>query len=141
MAQLMGEYSEKAEENDLIFVMDIPKDDVSIMADRRSMWRVLNNLLSNICKYSLPGTRVYQTIDRRDGNVIITYKNISKYELNISGKELTERFMRGDKSRHTEGSGLGLSIAQNLVELQEGSFDIIIDGDLFKVKMEFKELK
>ena len=111
------------------------------MAERRSRWRVLNNLLSIICKYSRPGTRVYQNIDRRDGNVIITYKNISKYELNISGKELTERFMRGDKSRHTEGSGLGLSIAQNLVELQEGSFDIIIDGDLFKVRMEFKELK
>lgn len=140
MTQIMGEYGEKAKENDLVFIIDIPKEDVNIMADGRSMWRVLNNLLSNICKYSMPGTRVYQYLEVSENKAIITYKNISKYELNISGQELTERFIRGDSSRHTEGSGLGLSIAQNLVELQNGSFDIQIDGDLFKVVMEFELL-
>lgn len=137
MTQVMGEYSEKAEENDLDFIINIPKKDVKIMADGRRMWRVLNNLMSNICKYSMPGTRVYQNLEVCDGKAVITYKNISKYELNITGRELTERFVRGDSSRHTEGSGLGLSIAENLVELQKGEFNISIDGDLFKVTMKF----
>lgn len=141
MTQLMGEYSEKAKENDLEFIIDMPKEEIEILADGRCMWRIFNNLLSNICKYSMPGTRVYQTLEAKEGKAVIVYKNISKYELNISGKELTERFVRGDSSRHTEGSGLGLSIAENLVELQGGRFEIQIDGDLFKVIMEFDLLQ
>lgn len=137
MAQVLGEYKEKAENEDLEMILKLPEEYVSIMADGRSMWRVLDNLLNNICKYSQPGTRVYQILEKKEEKAVITYKNTSKYELNISGEELTERFVRGDSSRHTEGSGLGLSIARNLVELQGGSFDIYIDGDLFKVIMEF----
>ena len=137
MNQVMGEYQEKAERAQLELVMNLPEESVSIMADGRSMWRVLDNLMNNICKYSQPGTRVYQTLEIKDGKAVITYRNTSKYELNISGDELTERFVRGDSSRHTEGSGLGLSIAKNLVELQGGSFEIYIDGDLFKTIIEF----
>lgn len=137
MTQAMGEYKEKAESQDLEMIMNLPEDSISIMADGRSMWRVLDNLMNNICKYSQPGTRVYQTLERKDGKAVITYRNTSRYELNITGEELTERFVRGDSSRHTEGSGLGLSIAKNLVELQGGSFDIYIDGDLFKTIIEF----
>lgn len=137
MAQVMGEYKEKAEGEKLELIMKLPEENIAIMADGRSMWRVLDNMLNNICKYSQPGTRVYQTLEKKDGKAVITYKNTSKYELNISGEELTERFVRGDSSRHTEGSGLGLSIARNLVELQGGSFEIYIDGDLFKVIIEF----
>lgn len=137
MSQIMGEYKEKAEEKGLKLILDIPERDPVITADGKSMWRVLNNLMSNICKYSQTGTRVYQTLKIKDEKVVLTYKNTSAYELNISEEELMERFVRGDSSRHTEGSGLGLSIAQNLVELQGGSFGIYIDGDLFKVTMEF----
>lgn len=137
MMQVMGEYKEKAEKERLEMIMRLPEENISIMADGRSMWRVFDNLLNNICKYSQPGTRVYQTLEKKAGKAVITYKNTSKYELNISGEELTERFVRGDSSRHTEGSGLGLSIARNLVELQGGSFEIYIDGDLFKVIIEF----
>lgn len=137
MTQVMGEYKEKAEGENLEMIIKLPDESIMIMADGRSMWRVLDNLLNNICKYSQAGTRVYQTLEEKDGKAVITYKNTSRYELNISGDELTERFVRGDSSRHTEGSGLGLSIARNLVELQGGTFEIYIDGDLFKVIIEF----
>lgn len=142
MTQVMGEYQEKAEKEDLKLIMDIPESDegVMIMADGRQLWRILNNLMNNICKYSMPGSRVYQSLKTEDGKAVITYRNISRYELNISADELTERFVRGDSSRHTEGSGLGLSIAQNLTELQGGTFDISIDGDLFKVTVKFDQI-
>lgn len=140
MSQTMGEYKTKAENNGLEFVLKVPEDEIEILADGRRLWRVFDNLLNNICKYGQPGTRVYLTLDEESGKAIITYRNISKYELNISEAELMERFVRGDKARHTEGSGLGLSIARNLVELQNGSFDITIDGDLFKVTMAFDKL-
>ena len=100
------------------------------------MWRIFDNLLNNICKYSQPGTRVYQSLEKTGDKAVITYKNTSRYQLNISEEELMERFVRGDSSRHTEGSGLGLSIARNLANLQGGKFDIHIDGDLFKVIVE-----
>ena len=111
------------------------------MADGRHLWRVFENLTANICKYSLSGTRVYLEIYEDSDNVCITFKNISKNELNISGEELTERFVRGDSSRNTEGSGLGLSIAKNLTDLQGGKLCIDIDGDLFKATVIFKGIK
>ena len=98
---------------------------------------MLENLTGNVCKYSLPGTRVYMDLTVRDKKAVITFKNISKYPLNISGDELMERFVRGDTSRNTEGSGLGLSIARSLTELQGGDMKIDIDGDLFKATLKF----
>ena len=107
------------------------------MADGRHLWRVFDNLMSNVCKYAQFGTRVYLDVANVGGKAVIVFKNISKYELNLSGDELTERFVRGDSSRNTEGSGLGLSIAQSLVALQNGNLNIVTDGDLFKVIITF----
>ena len=112
MMQVMGEYQEKTEAADLTMIPTQPEEDLEILADGRSLWRVFDNLLNNICKYSQPGTRVYQTLERQDDKAVIIYRNTSAYELNITEEELMERFVRGDKSRHTEGSGLGLSIAR-----------------------------
>lgn len=108
------------------------------MADSRYMFRVIENLFSNISKYALENSRVYIDVKENGENVLIEVKNISKDRLNISAEELMQRFVRGDKSRTTEGSGLGLSIAQNLTELQQGRFTLKLDGDLFKVELEFK---
>lgn len=138
MEQVTGEYKERAEEAGLELISRVPDDKTEILADGRSLWRVFDNVMNNICKYSQPGTRVYQILEKKDDRAVITYKNTSKYELDITADELMERFVRGDKSRSTEGSGLGLSIAKNLTELQGGSFDIFIDGDLFKVVMKFR---
>lgn len=138
MMQVLGEYKEKVESADLKIVSKLPDEKPEIMADGRSMWRIFDNLMNNICKYSQPGTRVYQILETDGDSVAVTYKNTSKYELEITAEELMERFVRGDKSRSTEGSGLGLSIARNLTELNGGSFDVDIDGDLFKVKMKFR---
>ena len=102
------------------------------MADGKLLWRIFDNLLGNICKYSQPGTRVYLNVDTQGEELVISFRNISRYSLNITSEELMERFVRGDSSRHTDGSGLGLSIAKNLVELQKGKMEIVIDGDLFK---------
>ena len=140
LSQTMGEYMERAETNNLEFVLKVPDEELEILADGRRLWRVFDNLLNNICKYSQPGTRAYLTLEQNDGKAVITYRNISKYELDITEEELMERFVRGDRSRNTEGSGLGLSIARNLVELQGGHFDISIDGDLFKVVIMFPVL-
>ena len=137
MAQTMGEYESRAEDNDLKLMLRLPERELEILADGRRLWRVFDNLLNNICKYAQPGTRVYLSLEEAEGKAVVIYRNVSKYELDISAEELMERFVRGDRSRHTEGSGLGLSIAKNLVEMQEGSFDIHIDGDLFKVTMKF----
>ena len=97
----------------------------------------MENLVQNICKYAQPDTRVYIDLDDREKGAVISFKNISRYELNISGDELMERFVRGDASRHTEGSGLGLSIAGSLMELMRGKLEIVVDGDLFKVVLHF----
>ena len=105
------------------------------------MYRVLENMYSNISKYAMEGTRVYTDISEKDGNVLIQLKNVSKQKLNISADELMQRFVRGEASRNTEGSGLGLSIARSLTELQDGKFNIYLDGDLFKVTIEFEEEK
>ena len=140
MKQIAGECEDRLDKADLKLVSKIPDEEIRIMADSRSMWRILDNVMNNICKYSQPGTRVYQTLEAENGKVMFVYKNVSRYELNITGEELMERFVRGDSSRHTEGSGLGLSIAKNLTELQNGKFDIFIDGDLFKVIVEFDSI-
>lgn len=137
MMQVCGEYDEKLKEKKLEVVSQFKDEDSEIMADGRSMWRIFDNVMGNICKYSQPNTRVYQLIEKKDGRLTITYKNTSEYQLNISEEELMERFVRGDSSRHTEGSGLGLSIAKNLAALQGGNLKVNIDGDLFKVIMEF----
>lgn len=137
MVQVMGEYEERTKAEGLTLISKIPDEELEIMADGRSMQRIFDNIFSNICKYSQSGTRVYQSLEKIGDRAVITYKNTSKYELNITEEELMERFVRGDSSRHTEGSGLGLSIAKNLAQLQGGNFQIYIDGDLFKVVMEF----
>ena len=109
------------------------------MADTRHLYRVFDNLMNNICKYAQPGSRVYVNLEAAAFRVRITFRNISKYPLNISGEELMERFVRGDKSRNTEGHGLGLSIAQSLMKLIGGDMEIIVDGDLFKVILAFNQ--
>ena len=106
-------------------------------ADGRLVWRAMSNLLSNAVKYALPETRLYIDISRVEGNVLISMKNISREPLNVSAEELMERFVRGDTSRNTEGSGLGLNIAKNLMELQKGQLQLLVDGDLFKATLIF----
>ena len=108
-----------------------------VMADGRLAWRVMNNLLSNAVKYAMPGTRLYVDLSSLDGKVVLSVKNISRDELNIDADELMERFVRGDGSRNTEGSGLGLNIAKSLMELQRGQLELLVDGDLFKVTLIF----
>ena len=138
--QSLGEFEERLKTSQITPVLKVADDEMTILADGRHLWRVFDNLLNNVCKYALTGTRVYIDAKNSDNKVQITFRNISKYELNISSEELMERFVRGDKSRNTEGSGLGLSIAKSLTELQGGNFDINIDGDLFKVTVVFDKI-
>lgn len=140
LTQVIGEFEEKLQKNQLEVVVDKPEHPVKMLADGRHMWRVLDNLLNNACKYSLPGSRVYVSLKQEGSEAIIVFKNISKTALNIPSEELMERFVRGDSSRNTEGSGLGLSIAQSLTELMQGSMKLEIDGDLFKVTLRFPML-
>ncbi len=137
LSQSIGEFDEKLKTAQITPLLKKPEKSVIIMADARHLWRVCDNLLNNICKYALNSTRAYIDVAVINNKAVITFKNISKYELNISANELMERFVRGDKSRHTDGSGLGLSIAKSLTELQNGKMDIEIDGDLFKVSLTF----
>lgn len=134
--QAVGEYTERLEAAELTLVARFPDYGLCILADGRLLWRVLDNLLGNICKYAMPGTRVYLTVEEREKTVSIQLKNISRQQLNISPDELMERFVRGDSARSTEGSGLGLNIAKSLTELQHGRFRLELDGDLFKVDVE-----
>lgn len=135
--QAVGEFSEKLEVKKLQVIQSIENQELFIMADGRRLWRVFDNLLNNICKYAMFGTRVYIDLICENNKAIITFRNISEQPINISSEELTERFVRGDRSRNTEGSGLGLSIAKSLTELQNGRFEISTDGDLFKAKLIF----
>lgn len=137
--QGIGEFSEKLEECRLQVVFEQNDMPAYIYADSRRMWRVVENLFNNICKYALEGTRIYIDMTRQDGQVMVSVKNISRQQMNIRPEELTERFIRGDSSRTTEGSGLGLSIAKSLVQVQGGEFEILLDGDLFKVQISFPE--
>lgn len=141
LGQVAGEYLDRLEGAGLEPVFKPDPSAPKIMADGKLIWRVFDNLLSNVCKYAMPGTRMYFSSERKDGKVVITFRNISKYALDISADELMERFVRGDASRSTEGSGLGLSIAQSLTQLQKGEFRLDIDGDLFKAIVTFDELK
>ena len=138
LKQAVGEFEDKFEKKNLSVIIDCKSTEINIMADSRYMFRVIENLFSNISKYALENSRVYIDVKENGENVLIEVKNISKDRLNISAEELMQRFVRGDKSRTTEGSGLGLSIAQNLTELQQGRFTLKLDGDLFKVELEFK---
>lgn len=135
LSQVCGEYQQRLEKQVLEPVLSLGQPSPWAMADGRLLWRVLDNLMSNICKYAMPGTRVYLTTEREGDTARMIVKNISRYPLNISADELTERFVRGDSSRSTEGSGLGLSIATSLMSLQGGGFRLTIDGDLFKVTL------
>lgn len=137
--QSVGEFSEKLEARKLQVLTTEPDGPAYIYADSRRMWRVMENLFNNICKYAMEGTRVYVDLEKAEGKIVLSLKNISENSLNFSPDELTQRFVRGDVSRSSEGSGLGLSIAKNLTELQSGEFRITLDGDLFKVLIRFSE--
>lgn len=137
ISQSIGEFDERFNNAAVTPLLKKPERSVIIKADARHLWRIIDNLLNNICKYSQPETRAYIDVTTVNNKAVITFKNISRFELNISPDELMERFVRGDKSRNTEGSGLGLSIAKSLTELQKGEMNIEVDGDLFKVTLEF----
>lgn len=140
MTQAVGEYEDKLKTHELQLITKLPQDSLKIMVDGRHMWRVFDNLMNNVCKYAQSGTRVYFTLDRIADKVVFSLKNTSHYPLDISSEELMERFVRGDRSRHTEGSGLGLSIAKSLTELQNGEFELMVDGDFFKVTISFQAI-
>ena len=136
--QTNGEFEEKFSQKGLKIISILPSSSIMIRADGRHLWRVLENLYNNTFKYAAKNSRVYIDISTENNIATFVIKNISENPLNIRPDELTERFVRGDVSRTTEGSGLGLSIAKSLTSLQCGKFDIIIDGDLFKVQIRFK---
>lgn len=137
VSQADGEYQNRMKEASLTLITAIPDEEIWIMADSRRMWRIFDNLMNNICKYAQPNTRVYLSLEKKDDKALFTFKNVSREQLNISEEELMERFTRGDRSRNTEGNGLGLSIAHSMAQLQEGELHIEIDGDLFKAYLSF----
>lgn len=136
--QAVGDYDQKLTAGRLEVIINTYEGSLTALADGRLLWRVLDNLLGNVCKYALAGTRVYVDLTSRDGRVTLSMKNISRDPLNVSAEELMERFVRGDASRHTEGSGLGLNIARSLMELMGGSFSLAVDGDLFKAELSLR---
>ncbi|MEA4816627.1 MAG: HAMP domain-containing sensor histidine kinase [Lachnospiraceae bacterium] len=140
LRQSVGEYEDRMQDGKLDVVIFLPQEGLYVMADGKLLWRVIDNLMNNVCKYSQPGTRVYIDAKEIKGEVVISFKNISRDKLNVEVEELMERFVRGDSARNSEGSGLGLNIAKSLVELQNGHFNIAVDGDLFKVEMRFKNI-
>lgn len=135
--QAVGEFEDKFRIRKLETICTVPDEPVMVMADGRRLWRVLENLLNNACKYAMEGSRIYIDVKEEENAAIFTIKNISESPLNISPEELTERFVRGDVSRTTEGSGLGLSIAKSLTTLMQGNLIITIDGDLYKAMVSF----
>ena len=139
--QTQGELEEKFEARNLAIVTDLPAEPAVVHVDGRRMSRVLENIYGNAAKYAMPGTRVYATLKTDDTKVRFSLKNVSEHQLNIQADELTERFIRGDISRSTEGSGLGLSIAKSLTTMQGGTFDLYLDGDLFRVDITFPRVK
>lgn len=139
--QAMAEFEDRLSGAEIGVVEKKPDQQIWIMADGKYLWRVFENLLTNVVKYGMPHTRLYIDLETQEDTVRIIFRNISKFQLNINGEELMERFTRGDRSRHTEGNGLGLSIAKNLVDIQNGTMDILIDADLFKVIIQFPRLE
>ena len=135
--QALGEFADKLDAVALTPVFRHPGESITINADGKHLWRILHNLLSNACKYAMPGTRLYLDLMTLEGKAVLAIKNISKEELNMDADSLLERFVRGDASRNTEGNGLGLNIAQSLTQLQKGEMGILVDGDLFKVTLSF----
>lgn len=141
ISQVSGEYYQRLADAGLDLVCTAPEDEIRIMADGRRLWRVFDNLMNNARKYALQGTRVYVSLEAEGERAVFRFKNISREALSVNADELSERFVRGDESRNTEGNGLGLSIAKSLAELQGGEFDITVDGDLFKVTVSFPIIK
>ena len=137
LGQVKGEYEERLAARGLTLVENIPETPLTVFADGRLLWRVFDNLLSNVAKYSMPNTRVYLTVTEADGQAHVEFKNVSESPLNIDPASLTDRFVRGDASRNSEGSGLGLNIAQSLARNMGGALDLAIDGDLFKATLIF----
>lgn len=140
LLQVTGEYEEKLQQAGVELLLHIPEEGIMIQADGRYLFRIFDNLMTNIKKYSLNHTRAYIDLKTEGQDVLIIFKNISKDVLNVSGEEFTERFYRGDASRNTEGNGLGLAIVKSLVELMNGNIRVIVDGDLFKVEIRFPKL-
>lgn len=139
--QTEGEMAEKFEARNLKMIVNLPAEPAVVHVDGRRMWRVLENIFGNAAKYAMPGTRVYADLKLEEDTVDLSLKNVSEHQLNISADELTERFIRGDPSRSSEGSGLGLSIAQSLTTMQGGTFNLYLDGDLFRVNIRFPRVK
>ena len=139
--QTEGELAEKFAARNLTVVLNMPEDPAVIHVDGRRMWRVLENIYGNAAKYAMPGTRVYADLVLEEDQAVFSLKNVSEQPLNFSADELTERFIRGDISRSTEGSGLGLSIAKSLTAMQGGEFELYLDGDLFRVNICFPRVK
>ncbi|MBR5636847.1 MAG: HAMP domain-containing histidine kinase, partial [Pseudobutyrivibrio sp.] len=139
--QSIGEFTDRLEANNITVVTSFPENDLYLKADNRYLWRVFDNLMSNIVKYAQPNTRAYITLEEDGTKLKFTFRNTSKEELNISAEELMERFVRGDKSRYTDGNGLGLSIARSLTEAMGGNMNLSIDGDLFKAILTFDIMK
>ena len=138
--QTSGEFAEKFKKRNLKEILNLPEEEAVIRVDGRRMWRVLENIYNNATKYAMEGTRIYADLKTTPEKVIFSLKNISEQPLNIQADELTERFIRGDVSRSTEGSGLGLSIAKSLTEMQGGKFELYLDGDLFRVTITFPRM-
>ncbi len=141
LRQSSAEYGERMEAVNITPVVNMPEEDIYVRADGRLLWRVVENLLQNICKHGMPGTRAYLEARTENGRAVVSFKNISQQQLNIPVEELLERFVQGDESRSKGGSGLGLSIAESLTELMKGKLKLSLDGDLFKVELWFDEDK
>ena len=141
LCQSSAEYGERMEAVNITPVVNMPEEDIYVRADGRLLWRVVENLLQNICRHGMPGTRAYLEARTENGRAVVSFKNISQQQLNIPVEELLERFVQGDESRSRGGSGLGLSIAESLTELMKGKLKLSLDGDLFKVEMWFDEDK
>ncbi len=139
VTQILGEFEEKLANAGLELIVSKPDEEISLRADGRHLWRVVDNLMNNICKYAQSGSRVYVNLEQTQDEILFTFRNMSKYPLNITSEELMERFVRGDSSRNTEGNGLGLSIAKSLMELMDGQLLLYVDGDLFKVVLKFSK--
>lgn len=132
LEQTLAELEERIDGSGLDFKVYLPNDKIYVNADGSKLYRVLENLINNALKYALKGTRVYINLAQTDSQVFVIFKNIANYEMNFTGREIIERFKRGDETRSSEGSGLGLSIAKSFLEIQDGSLEIEVDGDLFK---------